>query len=772
MYSIYSSIGGHTVCLYDDTVSNPSVKVIEPVLTLEDSSAGSLTFKLAPNNIGYSEITVEDEMVDHVDSGGEVVKKKVTRTLDLVARMQSTIRVYRDGEEIWEGRVLSEERDFQNLRSIYCEGELSYLNDTCQPQRQYHDITLRQFLETVIALHNARVDESKQFTVGAVTVSDNLDISYRYTQFEKTMEVVNNLVNDYGGHLRIRKVNGVRYLDYLAEYPNVNSQQIKFGSNLLDFTCSWDMSELCTVVMPTGHVVREATSTTIGDPIAPINPDGVPTTGQFLYVERSTNRIELKADPSLAGYRTAEYVVEPGKNYYVSCRLHGDLVMYAIYTINQLGQYEVLDYKQAGSGSQIGYTDLIDQKINIPLGGSRVIVCGWGTDVPVMLKGEIEATEGLDEYLTVEECANDGSWHQQGSVYVTNQELITKYGWIEKQIAFSEVEDKDVLYQNAKTYLKDGQFDEMTIEISAIDLSIFGVDYERIKLLDQICVISEPHDLNRLFPVTKLEIPLDDPSGQKFTIGSKTGQTLTSVNNDVNEDMLAKISAVPSETLVSAQKNAAQLINMATNGYITLINDEDGNPKELLITNEKDYTVAQRVWRWNINGLGYSNHGYNASQYVSAMTMDGAIVADRITVGTLASIKIRGCTAVFGGMDNTDGTVLIKSGDSSGFCVELRNGGIYFGYLNQNGTIDTVGHIRDDKVFMVDGQPKRGIVIDGSILALDISHMWVSEKSSYDSGDMKTMGAFSGKLYAYADPSGSTIVDLNFRHGILMSGGV
>lgn len=771
MYSIYSSIGGHTVCLYDDTVSNPSVKVIEPVLTLEDSSAGSLTFKLAPNNIGYSEITVEDEMVDRVDSGGEVVKKTVTRTLDLVARMQSTIRVYRDGEEIWEGRVLSEERDFQNLRSIYCEGELSYLNDTCQPQRQYHDITLRQFLETVIALHNARVDTSKQFTVGAVTVSDSLDISYRYTQFDKTMEVINNLVNDYGGHLRIRKVDGVRYLDYLAEYPNTNSQQIKFGSNLLDFTCSWDMSELCTVVMPTGHVVRQATSTTIGDPITPLNAGGVPTTGQFLYVEQSTNRVELKVDPSLAGYRTAEYAVEAGKNYYVSCRLHGDLVMYALYIVNG-GIYEVHSYKAAGSGSQIGYTDLVDQKIEIPAGVSRVVVCGWGTDVPVTLKAEIEAAEGLDEYLTVEECANDGSWHQNGSIYVTNQELITKYGWIEKQIAFSEVEDKDVLYQNAKTYLKDGQFDEMTIEISAIDLSIFGVDHERIKLLDQIRVISEPHDLNRLFPVTKLEIPLDDPSGQKFTIGSKTEQTLTSVNNDVNEDMLAKISAVPSETLVSAQKNAAQLINMATNGYITLINDADGNPKELLITDEKDYTVAQRVWRWNINGLGYSNQGYNASQYLSAMTMDGAIVADRITTGTLASITIRGCTAVFGGMDNTDGTVLIKSGSSSGFCVELRNGGIYFGYLNQGGTIDTIGHIRDDKTFIVDGQPKRGIVIDGSVLALDVSNMWVSSKSSYDSGGNDAMGAFTGKLYAFSDPSASTLVDLNFRHGILMSGGV
>jgi hypothetical protein len=44
--------------------------------------------------------------------------------------------------------------------------------------------------------------------------------------------------------------------------------------------------------------------------------------------------------------------------------------------------------------------------------------------------------------------------------------------------------------------------------------------------------------------------------------------------------------------------------------------------------------TAQKVWRWNKNGLGYSSTGYSGT-YGLAMTQDGAIVADFITTGTI-----------------------------------------------------------------------------------------------------------------------------------------
>ena len=811
MYSVFATVAGHTVCLHDDTVSNSSVKLVDPVLTLEDSAAGSLTFKIAPNNVGYNEIEVEEEMVESIDSDGNVTMQTVTKTIDLVARMQSTIRVYRDGEEIWEGRVLTEDRDFQNLRDIYCEGELSYLNDTIQPQRQYSfqgttTTNVRQFIERLFAIHNSKVEESKKFYVGTVTVDDDAT-SYtleRKTDFGNTLEALNSLVTDFSAHLRVRKQNGLRYVDFLADYPNTSTQQIKFGSNLLDFTCNWDMSELCTAVLPTGAVIVQAQSSCVGDPVTPLNSGGVPTTGQLLYVDTDSNTIQLKVDPSLGGYRIAVYTVEENKNYYVSCRLHGGLVAYVL-KMGAGGGGMTHSYETAGREGDIGFTDYVDKKIEIPAGVKSVIVCGWGTDIPVTLKSEIEEVQGFDQYLTVEEVNSEDGWHQKGSAYVTNPELVSKYGWIERQISFSDVTSKETLYASAKAYLTDSQFDEMTIEVSAVDLSILGADADAINLLDKVRVVSEPHGLNKLFPVTKLEIPLARPADQKFTIGTKTEQTLTSVNNETNDELLNRIIGMPavSSTLNSAKANAASMINMATNGYITFVNDSEGNPKELVISDEKDYTQAQNVWVWNVNGLCHSSTGYHSDMVNAAITMDGGIVADYIVTGTMNGVNI-----IAGGAGNVSGTVLVKSETTPGYCVTLKNGGIFFGYIDNYGNVTDFASMRDNKLYqtsvsytLTTSQPSdwttnwtayytksgddyiqndqasaptwtantyyskssewvRGLVLDASVLALDVSHLWVSTGP----GATDAVEGYTGS-FEFEDNQGNTR-RMYFRNGL------
>lgn len=87
-------------------------------------------------------------------------------------------------------------------------------------------------------IHNQQVKNQgidKTFKVGAVTVQikmimfTNIPIGNPHLEVTKT-----DSLKTYGGYLRIRKENGVRYLDYSVDYPNTNTQVIEFGSNLLD----------------------------------------------------------------------------------------------------------------------------------------------------------------------------------------------------------------------------------------------------------------------------------------------------------------------------------------------------------------------------------------------------------------------------------------------------------------------------------------------------------------------------------------------------------
>lgn len=885
MYSIYAKVGDATVCLFDDSVANSKLKVIDPVLTLEDNSAGSLTFKLAPNNVGYGEYEITEYVSSGEDSssfeytlttsappdwltdfasyytfdgstytsvtgpgptptfvsghyykstvvGGQVVypvlssppddwdtafynyyyydsstndyKKipygpaweantyysrtstdtptAISRTVNLVERMASIITVYRTDQngidqELWQGRVLSENNDFNNLREIYCEGELAFLNDTIQPQREFGMCTIRQFVEAILNTHNGKVDDSKKFFVGMVVVTNDT-IEARRTDYGSTWEALSSLIEDCKLHVEIRKFEGVRYLDIFSDYPRVNSQKIRLGSNLLDFTRSWNMSQLATAVLPTGAVTESATSSSVGEPITPDST----TKNRLLYIDDddSSHTVKIRK-PGNNSYVVNVYTLQADTNYYLSSRLNNAYVAYVLYTSG--GKQH--SYKQSGRSGVKGFEDRVDEKFKTPPSSVdntyTLKLCSWGDDIPPVLKAEIPATEDFDKYVTVvnaqsltgfsllvsmpnnwytdytsyytatytsvpsqggsapaftpgdiydyseengyvalvnkpddwsENYANyfiktsgyspvTGAhapewkentyyqfsvWHTTDSPYVVNQSAVTKYGWIEKHLEYKDIDDPDALCAAAKTYLESGQFDEMTIEISAVDLGCLGVDYESIRLLDKVRVISDPHGMDRLFPVTKLEIPLDRPEDQKFSLGySSEGETISAASSDAISTISDKIAGIPSMSTIleSAQTNAAQVINNSQAGYITFLKDSDGHPYEMVISQTLDYTESQNVWRFNSGGLGFSNQGYSPNQFVTAITMDGHIVGSFISAGTVAGDAIYGGTITSGGAGNQNGQIVVNDASGNPICVFDNTGG------NINGTMRT-----------------------------------------------------------------------------------
>ena len=546
MYSIYAD----QTCIYSDISPSSKNKIIDPVLTLEDNSAGSLDFTIPKVNVGYDELQ----------------------------RLVSEIIVKRDGVEIWSGRILSEDFDFYNNKKIYCEGELAYFNDTIQPPAEYHDISPRRLLETMINIHNSQVTEKYRFTVGAVTVEDPNDSLYRYTNYESTLEcLMDKFVNRLGGHMRVRKLNGVRYLDYLADYPKTATQQINFGKNLLDYAKNYSMDDFYTVIVPRGEQIQCA--------------------------DYSDSR----------GYKVGEYCIY--NNYIYRC---------------------LTEIDENGEDWTASHWKQIQKHYNT-----------------------------LTPYLTIAEVNN-------GSIYLGNTELISKYGRIVGVRDWNDVKVASELLSKAQKEIAAINYDNIILDVTAVDLRLLNVNYEAFDILDNVRIISRPHGLDNLFPIRKMEIPMSKPEQTSFVLshntttdGSLTGSTvknIQSIGSDVDA-LNGTVAAMPSTILESARANATSLINMATNGYVTIIKNRNGT-SELLITDEKDYTKAKKVWRWNINGLGYSSTGYNGN-YGLAMTMDGAIVANFITTGVMSADRIRGGMLEVGGTGYAaNGSIYIK--DSSG----------------------------------------------------------------------------------------------------------
>ena len=119
------------------------------------------------------------------------------------------------------------------------------------------------------------------------------------------------------------------------------------------------------------------------------------------------------------------------------------------------------------------------------------------------------------------------------------------------------------------------------------------------------------------------------------------GDAKTNITDTIVQTNQALSERPTSSTMANAVERATKLITGNLGGYIILHDsDNDGEPDEILIMDSDDIETAQKLWRWNKNGLGYSKTGYRGS-YGLAMTAAGEIVADYITTGTLDADLIK-----------------------------------------------------------------------------------------------------------------------------------
>lgn len=200
---------------------------------------------------------------------------------------------------------------------------------------------------------------------------------------------------------------------------------------------------------------------------------------------------------------------------------------------------------------------------------------------------------------------------------------------------YTNLEDAYTALRNATNQLFESGVDEplVNVKIDWLELSKTNEykDYqslERLHLGDYVTAEILGEDYSTRIVKTTYNVLTD--SVDKFEIGTIQRNIGTSVN--INTQKVEQIS--PTSILQSAKDNATAQINSAMGGYIVKTNTD------LYIMDTPDTATATKVWRWNLNGLAFSDTGINGT-YKTAMTADGQIVADMITTGTMSAARIK-----------------------------------------------------------------------------------------------------------------------------------
>lgn len=290
---------------------------------------------------------------------------------------KSVVSVYRDEKEIFTGEVREQEKDLNQNKKVVCVGLLTYLADSIQPQREYHDHTPYQLLEKFLNIHNEQVDDRKKIHIGKVSVTDPNNSLYRFTNFETTLEaIMGKMVDKLGGYLKLRREKDGLYLDYLRleEMGKMAKQPVEFGLNLLDYTENLSAEDVTTALIPLGKELES---------------------------ENSKNEVLKK------------------------------------------------------------YTDI--------------------TSV------------------------------NNGKNYLVSTQAKSAFGWVCKVVRWDDVAVPENLLRKASLWLKDNQFEQTELNLSAVDLSEFDLDFETIECGDRVRCIASPFGMDRVFPVMRQSIPLQNP---------------------------------------------------------------------------------------------------------------------------------------------------------------------------------------------------------------------------------------------------------------------
>ena len=263
--------------------------------------------------------------------------------------------------------------------------------------------------------------------------------------------------------------------------------------------------------------------------------------------------------------------------------------------INKLGGY--LSVRYEADGVYVDYLEDFDdtstQVIEFGENLIDVLVKNDAIDVytaVIPLGAEVESEDGTTERLTIRSVNNDLD-------YLINQEAYDKYGFIVAPVDKTTWDDVTVasnLKTKATAFLNnEAVMLKSSLELSATDLNLVDKNIESFFIYEYVRFKSKVHNVNEIYLLTKITIPLDKPENMKINLGketsSLTGLELSnknSINNAINRvDKIEKAYSLENDKMTDLENSLREEVQ-------TNITSIQQSQEEILMTALENYVAT------------------------------------------------------------------------------------------------------------------------------------------------------------------------------------
>lgn len=496
---------------------------------------------------------------------------------DTVAEREGAVKLYYDAEKLFEGEITKIETDIYGYKAITCVSALDYLNDTCI--RPYSTVksegfelvppsSVNGYFQWLIDQHNEHVlDASKTFTVGVNQGEYFTGGGFIYRSSESYSstadEIQSNILDVFGGYLFLRYDGENAVLDLYSDVHEANTQIIDFGVNITDFAKTVDTDEQYTALIVQGG--------------SPEFQNGGFEDGTFIewasYARGNISSDKVHSG-SYAAYFTegGNYINDSGFYFKSGSRYKSTIWVKnersADITVTGFYQYETVSdgwQNKTVSGASLAVPNdgewhefTFDFLPDVQPQTKIRPVWSFG-NLPNESNKRVYVDDAeftrLDGENSVAEDPLDLSHIPDGvtsydSDIVKKEDVlysisyVQRYGYKEKVYSDDTITDEQKLLEEGIKQLRKLMAPVVTIDVKAVDLSLYLSGYTHLRIGEAVRVRSAVHDVDEYLMVSSIDLDLQDPGQTDYTLGTSydtlTGQQsgyLKSLNAGINHSL-------------------------------------------------------------------------------------------------------------------------------------------------------------------------------------------------------------------------------------------